>query len=156
MCQPFRALECYIVAMTATTKIYDFPNVGCLLGSAYQQQVSNLASALDAARLDVSPAEYMVLRALYSGAPMQQCELWRTIGKDKAAVCRTVAAMVKKGLVSVTPVSRKCSMVSVTAKGEGIRPAIMEVAGKMHLSLAQKLSDDDFATLQRILEQITK
>lgn len=135
---------------------YEFPNTGCLLGSAYQAQMAALADALKSASLDITPAEYIILRALYSGGTMQQCEIVRLLGKDKGAVCRTVANMAKKGIVVADAVSYKCVNVSLSDAGNQLRDKIDAIARDRHAALENIIGKEDLETLQRILKTIVK
>lgn len=133
---------------------YGFPNIGCLLGKAYQNELTRLASTLNDAHLDISPAEYLILRVLYHNGPSQQCDISRIISKDKASVSRTVNSMSKKGLVDTSQISHKCCIVALTHKGESLRQKIFEIATHQHTDLEAKLSDAELNTLCHILKKI--
>ena len=130
------------------------PNVGCLLGAAYQQQLSRLSSALVDAGLDIVPAEYLVLRGLYARDGMQQCDVAALLGKDKASVSRCVGAMERKGLINIETVSHKCRLIWLSDKGREIEPSIMKVARDRHKALADIVSRKDMEALVRVLKLI--
>ena len=132
---------------------YGFPNVGCLLGKAYQNELTRLASTLNDAHLDISPAEYLILRVLYHNGPSQQCEISRIISKDKASVSRTVTSMAKKGLVDTSQISHKCCIVALTDKGEALRQRTIEIAKHQQADLEAKLSVDELNTLFHIMKK---
>ncbi len=136
------------------TKLYGMPNTGCMLGTAYQTLLSRLSETLSAYGLDLTPPEYMVLRALYTSDGMQQCDLAAMIGKDKGAVCRSVAAMVKKGLLRTEAVSHKCLRVYIAPKGREIEPKIMAVARARQEALASLLTPAELSTFDTVLKKI--
>lgn len=140
--------------MTNKLQTYGGPNVGCMLGTAYQVLVSELTDALAKAGLDITAPEYLILRALYTNDGMQQCELAALLGKDKGAICRCVKTMTAKGLVTTQPVSHKCLKVYVSDKGQHIRPDIMAVAEKQHRALTSMLSSAEMDTFVSILQKI--
>ncbi|MDE6288967.1 MAG: MarR family transcriptional regulator, partial [Muribaculaceae bacterium] len=111
-----------------THQSYAMPNVGCMIGTAFQKLASRLDTSLKQAGLDLTPSEYMLMRAVAKRPGMQQCEIGEMIGKDKASICRGVAAMVKKGYFRTESVSHKCLRVYLSEKGEELLPRIMEVA----------------------------
>ena len=76
--------------MTNEIHTYSGPNVGCLLGTAYQTLLSELTDSLDRKGLDITTSEYLVMRALYSNDGLQQCEIAALLGKDKGAISRCV------------------------------------------------------------------
>lgn len=138
------------------TNIYGGPNVGCMIGTAYQVLVGELGNALDEANLDVTVPEYLILRSLYFQDGLQICELSDIVGKDKGAVSRCVKGLVKKGLVNTEQVSHKCLKVYVSEEGRWIEPEIMNVAQKQHNALASMLTPEErkifLSTLQKIIK----
>ncbi len=130
------------------------PNTGCLLGTAYQTLVSQLAEALQRSELDITVPEYLVLRTLYTSDGLQQCEIASTIGKDKGAICRTVTSLVNKGLVTTESVSHKCLRVYVGPKGREIQPKLNEVALKRQEALEALATDSELQTFVGVLRRI--
>lgn len=143
-----------MVDMTTKETIYDIPNIGCLLGMAYQSEVSRLSVALAEANLNVSPAEYLILRVVAAKGEQQQCDISRLLCKDKASVSRSVHSLAKKRLVNVTPVSYKCCMVALSDAGEKLMPELLKIAKHLQEAMSTKLSEGEVETLRRILETI--
>ncbi|MDE7418975.1 MAG: MarR family winged helix-turn-helix transcriptional regulator [Muribaculaceae bacterium] len=133
---------------------YPMPNLGCLIGAVYQQQLSGLASALAERGLDIIPSEYLVLRSLYGCDGMQQCDVAALLGKDKAGVSRCVSAMERKGLVGVQTVSHKCRRVWLTEKGRELEYVLLKVAEERHKALNDLVSAEDMKTFVKVLKQI--
>ena len=130
------------------------PNLGCLIGTVYQQQLSVLAFALAEEGLDINPSEYLVLRSLYSRDGMQQCDMATLLGKDKAGVSRCVANMEHKGLVKSEFVSHKCRRVWLSDKGKEIEPLLMKIAQARHKALADLIDQEDMKTFVNVLRKI--
>ncbi len=130
------------------------PALGCLIGMAYQTLLSKLDTALKDAGLNITTSEYLILRALYCGDGIQQCDIARMVGKDKAAVCRCVAGLVKKGLIRTEPVSHKCLRVYLTSEGMAIKNKVMEVASARHKALTDMTTPEKLAIFTEILESI--
>lgn len=140
--------------MKDNTATYSMPNLGCLVGTAYQTMLSRLDEALTAKGLGITTGEYLVLRALYTSDGMQQCEIASLIGKDKSAVCRTVTALVRKDLVRTEPVSHKCLRVYATGRGKEIEPLIMQVAEERHQAFTSLLTDQELSAFTGALQKI--
>lgn len=132
------------------------PNIGCLVGTAYQNLVGGTQEALRAAGLDITVAEYMILRTLYDADGLQQCEISTAVGKDKAATCRTVSSLQKKGYVATQTISRKCLKVWLTAAALELKPAIMEVAAKRQAEMDGLATREELEIFRRVLEAIIK
>lgn len=145
-----------MVDMTTMNTMYDIPNIGCLLGTAYQAESTRLSNALAEAGLEITVAEYLILRILLDHQTIQQCDIARILGKDKAAVSRSIQSLVKKGLVDASQVSYKCCMLSLSEKGEALGPLIIEIADARNKALAEKLSKQQMETLREILITIIK
>lgn len=140
--------------MRKTDEIIQSPALGCKVGRAYQIMLSQLATALKEAGLNITTSEYLVLRSVYSKDGLQQCEIADMVGKDKAAVCRCVAGLKKKGLLATESVSHKYLRVYLTDKSREIESDIMAVARKRHSSLINLTSPEELEIFQRILEKI--
>ena len=140
--------------MKKEEKQYDGPALGCKVGRAYQTMLRQLSEALAGTGLEISSGEYLVLRAVYSREGLQQCEIADMVGKDKASVCRTVAALQKKGLVATRAVSHKCLRVYLTDESRAIEPAIMSVAAKRHQALAAATTPEELEIFNRVLDKI--
>ncbi len=130
------------------------PALGCLMGTAYQKLLGELGSALKNAGLDITAGEYIVLRAIYSREGMQQCEIAEIVGKDKAAVCRLVSSLEKKGLIRTESVSYKCLRVYASEKGWEMEPRILSVAQLRHQALADIVAPDELEIFAKVLNKI--
>lgn len=130
------------------------PNMGCLLGAAYQTLVSHLGSVLKEADLGISVPEYLILRALYTCNGMQQCEISEMIGKDKSAIFRTVNGMLKRGLVRTETVSYKCIQVWLTPKSQALRGDILRIAQQRQETLNGICSAEELSIFNLVLHKI--
>ncbi|MDE5887750.1 MAG: MarR family transcriptional regulator [Muribaculaceae bacterium] len=135
-------------------KNIESPALGCLLGTAYQTLLGKLGKALKDASLDINTSDYLVLRAIYSKEGLQQCEIAEMIGKDKAAVCRCVSGLEKKGLVKTVSISHKCLKVFPSQRGLEIKERILGVAQLRHDALLDLTTKEELATFIRVLEKI--
>ncbi len=142
--------------MSENKNTYATPYVGCLVGAAFQKLIAQLDAALKKAALSITAAEYMILRALYTNDGLQQCQICDMVGKDKASICRSVAALDKKGLIKTEYVSHKCIKVWLTEKANEIRPQIMRIADERHKALLSLASEERIKSFIEILDLIVK
>ncbi len=133
---------------------YELPNLGCMVGVAYQKMVGSLGEALAKAGLKISVPEYLVLRVLYGHDGCQQCDIAAALGKDKAAICRCVSGMVRKGLLTTKQVSHKCLRVHLTEEARGIEAAVMRVGAERDALLRTIVPAEDLETFRRVLAKI--
>lgn len=153
--QPFLDLCCYTVMKTENS-IYQAPALGCMIGSVNQILLGELEKTLKEAKLPLTTAEYLVLRALYSREGIQQCEIAKMIGRDKAGVCRCVVGLVKKGLVRTETISYKCLKVYLTDEARAIQPKVLEVAEVRQKALVDLVSQEELEVFNKVLEAIIK
>lgn len=140
--------------MTNEILTYSGPNLGCMLGTAYQTLLSELTDSLDRKGLDITTSEYLVMRALYSNDGLQQCEIAALLGKDKGAISRCVKNLENKNLVTTEVVSHKCLRVYVSEKGRLIQPSVMAVADERHKALTSMLTHHEMETFVSVLKRI--
>lgn len=125
-----------------------------MVGQAYQIMLGQLATALKDAGLDLTTTEYLVLRAVYSREGSQQCEIADMVGKDKAAICRCVAGLEKKGLFVTEAVSHKCLRVYITDKARHIEPIINDISNARHKALADLVTPKQLEIFSQTLDKI--
>lgn len=135
---------------------YQTPAIGCLVGTAYQVLQNDLATALRQKGINISAAEYLVMRAVYSEEGLQPCDVARVVGKDQASVCRSVASLVKKGLLKTESVSHKCLRLFLTEEGRGLREGIMEVAKQRHEALVGMIGQSNLKNFEEVLGKIIR
>lgn len=140
--------------MTNEANTYRWPNVGCMIGKAYNVLTSQLEVALTDAGLNITVAEYLILRCLYTRDGIQQCEIATTVGKDKASVCRCISKMAQKDLVKTEPVSHKCLKVFLTEYARSIEAQIEGIADSRPQTLASLLTENEMASFSDMLNRI--
>lgn len=145
-----------MVEMTTKDMVYEIPNLGCLLGMAYQAELSRLSRVLGENGLGITAAEYLIIRLLLTRGKMQQCELSRTLNKDRASISRSIKSLENKGMVRVNQISYKCCIVSLTEQGRGMEPRVLDVAEKMQQGLAERITPGQMSNLREILKEIIK
>lgn len=130
------------------------PNMGCMLGTAYQTLVRQLSVILDRELPETSVPEYMILRSLYCRDGMQQCEIADIIGRNKGVISRTVKGMVEKGFVRTESVSHKCLKVFLTDKGNAVKAKILAIAHSRQKDFEELLGADKLSIFSECLEKI--
>lgn len=95
-----------------------------------------------------------MLRVLYATDGLRQCDIAATLSKDKAAICRCITGMVKKGLVVTQSVSYKCQCVFLTDRAIALKSQIMGVANECDSRLQNLLTTQESESLRKILIKI--
>lgn len=147
---------CYIVDMTTKDVIYDIPNLGCMLGMAYQAELCRLSKELAGSGLGITAAEYMIVRLLLAHGEMQQCEVSHILNKDRASISRSIKQLENKGLVVIKQLSYKCCLVSLSESGRALEPQILEIAEQLQQKLSERITPQQLNVLRETLKQIIK
>lgn len=140
--------------MKQNSSIYAMPNMGCLLGVAFQRQYSSLEAELKSSGVGITAPEYLIMRVLINNSDLQPCEIADILGKDKAAISRCLTSLVEKGLVETNSVSHKCKRLQLTDKGSDLVPVILKVAETKQRELARVLTQNEMNLLQELLIKI--
>ncbi|MDE6311452.1 MAG: MarR family transcriptional regulator [Muribaculaceae bacterium] len=140
--------------MKKENKMYGMPNVGCMIGTAYQCLVGQLDEILREELPEVTVPEYMILRSLYFRDGMQQCDIAEMVGRDKAVVCRTVKAMVSKGYVRTESESHKCLRVFLTSKAESVKAKVLQIAAGRQKALESVIGPECVSVFSDCLKKI--
>lgn len=133
---------------------YGIPNIGCLIGTAYQTLTVSLAASLSQIGLDITSSEYLLLRCLYDNDGMRLCDIGEKLGKDKGAISRCVSSLVNKGYITTETISHKRVLACLTERGRKIKSEIMTVAQERHKALSDLLTKDEMEILDKVLKKI--
>ena len=96
--------------------------------------------------LEVTVAEWMVLRTMYGSSLSSPSVLAETMGLSRGAVSRLVDRLVRKKLITRTPSTndRRCQTIALTAAGTRIVPKMTAIAEQTernffsHISAAER------------------
>jgi DNA-binding MarR family transcriptional regulator len=120
------------------------------------RQVSNHVSHAFARRVaakDVTVAEWAMMRVLYSTQPIAPSQLADAMGMTRGAISKLADRLVSKSLVArdVSSTDGRAHSLRLTARGKRMVPQLAALAEQNEAECFAHLSNDDRATLQRIL-----
>ena len=102
-------------------------------------------------RMGLGSVEARVLLALGSG-PQTSSQIGRLIGVDRAAVCRSVSALLERDLV--LKLDGRARSVRLTPEGEALIEGIIRVTAERERRLLAGFSDEEIATLLGFLGRL--
>lgn len=107
---------------------------------------------------DVTVAEWVVLRTLFTTSPLKLNELSERVGVDTGAISRLVDKLIKKKLITRKMVSRDRRSVAITLTdvGEKLVPKLAQLADQNDEFYFSKISKSDRAELKRILQKLVE
>ncbi|WP_433353104.1 MarR family winged helix-turn-helix transcriptional regulator [Microtetraspora malaysiensis] len=132
----------------------DHDGLSCLMAKAALGHRVLLAGLL--AEIDLYPGQDRVLLALWEHGPQSQNKLAALLGIDVSTMTRSLQRLERSGFVSrsPSPANRRVSMVSITPKGDALRPEVNRVLGEVHRRMVEGLTAEQVATLCALLEVV--
>jgi DNA-binding MarR family transcriptional regulator len=110
------------------------------------------------AALDVSVAEWVVLRELFEGDPLVPSELAKTIGMTRGAVSKIMDRLEAKSLLtrSTSDRDRRFQAVTVSAKGRALVPRLAALADQNDREFFGHLKPGERQQIERAMREIVR
>lgn len=107
---------------------------------------------------DVTVAEWVALRSLYTGAPCSLGQLAAHVGVDAGATSRLVERLIQKKLASrkILPEDRRAVALDLTPAGRALVPKLAREADENDESFFRVLSKADKEHLLRTMKSLVK
>ena len=140
---------------------FSFDDYDDVLGFVVSQAASmlgqSLKSAIAEAGFDITPRDFALLNRLHQHGQLNQSQLANLTYKDRPAVTRILDKLIKSGYVKKLTCDddRRAFQVSLTAKGEKVRKAIVPLAIDMAVSACEGIPKKDLITTLNTLKSIT-
>ncbi len=131
-------------------------SVGFLLAKAYQRACALFKEEFD--RYDLTPQQFGLLAFLWIEDGLSQSELSARSQIDRTTMGGIIDRLEKEGLAKRAnhPVDRRAFRVLLTSKGKSLEEELCSVANRVLDRFTSPLSNDEHATLIRLLEKIRR
>lgn len=108
------------------------------------------------ASFETTPVQFYVLSALWDPEEIRFKDLARILDMDGATLTGILDRMEKRGFIErkKDPVDRRSVLVSLTHKSKEIRPQMIDIAQDLDQEFRDKVSDEEFSQLLKILDQL--
>jgi DNA-binding MarR family transcriptional regulator len=135
----------------------DVPELTAHLGY-WLRQVANDVSQAFARRVadkDVTVAEWVMMRVLYSTQPVAPSQLANEMGMTRGAISKLADRLVSKSLITreASSTDGRAHSLRLTPQGTLIVPELAALAEQNEAECFAHLSSEDRATLERILKE---
>jgi DNA-binding MarR family transcriptional regulator len=129
-------------------------SLGYLINRTARAFAARLATELRA--FDVGIGQWAVLLHLWANDGMTQAELSRRVAIEQPTMVRTIDRMERDGLVTRTPdpTDRRASRITLTERGWRLRDLLVPLAEKVNQASTSHMTDDEVATLKRLLGKL--
>jgi DNA-binding MarR family transcriptional regulator len=110
------------------------------------------------AALDVSVAEWVVLRELFEGDPLVPSELAKEIGMTRSAVSKIMDRLEAKSLLTraTNERDRRFQAVTVSAKGRALVPRLAALADQNDREFFGHLKAGERQQIERVMREIVR
>lgn len=125
------------------------------------RRISNRISAafaLGLQTMQVSVAEWVVLRQIYGQSEAQPAELADVLGLTRGAVSKILDKLERRGWISRQTSTRdkRAQLLSVTAQGRRILPRLAAIADANDARFFDCLTEEERATLRYLLQKLAE
>lgn len=104
----------------------------------------------------VTPSEWAILAAVGRGGCTNAAEVCEATGRDKAGVARTVAALVRSGLiVRSSGIDARTKTLALSAEAAAAMPLLEACSRQVNRQVLALLRPDERRTLLTLLERLT-
>ena len=131
-------------------------SVGFLLAKAYQRACALFKEEFDS--YDLTPQQFGLLAFLWIEDGLSQAELSSRSQIDRTTMGGIIDRLEKEGIVERAnhPDDRRAFQVFLTARGKSLEEELCLVANRVLEKVNAPLSDEERATLIRLLEKIRR
>ena len=139
--------------MKKENEIFD---LGFYLNRVFADMVNTINSMFAARRIPINHSQLEVMKLLdYTGCEnISQQKIASIIGRDKAAISRTLTHLEKHGYVKRNALSGSKNGISLTEEGKRILPVINRITAETVKSLCQPISEAETRQLASLLKRI--
>ena len=105
---------------------------------------------------NITPSQFYVLSALWDKNELKFKDLARRLDMDGATLTGILDRMEKRGFIErkEDPEDRRSVLVCLTDKSKEIRPQMIEIAQDLDQEFRDKVPDEEFRLLLKVLDQL--
>ena len=129
---------------------------GHLIRRLNQQSTSIFTLRTQEAGFDLTPVQFAALDAIYTHPGSDQARIAEVIGYDRATIGGVMERLLKKGWIRrvVNAQDRRSRDLSLTAKGNKVRLALMPIVQDLQKEILKPLSFEKQETLIQLIRQV--
>ncbi len=147
---------CNMEDMKQENMLFNEKPLGALLSKALYSLNSLHRTRMNQANIDLPHSQFLVLRYLYDTDRLSQIELAKLLGKDVAAIKRTVDNLEAKGWVRREQADRRKNRICITEKGLSVMPEIRKITCETIDMIINGIPESTYATAVSFLNQISE
>lgn len=150
----------YFCAMKDNEQIIESNTLGFHLDRAFTSMVGELNKMLYKFGLPINHSHFVILQILDQYNGISQNDIARLLGKDSAAISRSLKYLETNGFVTRKAISGCKNGVYITEKTIGLRPTIEKVISMVTTTARGRMSEQEYQAginfLTRIYKSINK
>jgi DNA-binding MarR family transcriptional regulator len=128
---------------------------GHLIRRLHQQSTQVFVQRTQAAGFDLTPVQFAALDAIHSHPATDQARVAEMIAYDRATIGGVIERLEQKGWIRrvVSERDRRARELSLTAKGERVRSALLPIVRDLQDDILQSLSSADRASFLKLVRR---
>jgi DNA-binding MarR family transcriptional regulator len=128
---------------------------GHLIRRLHQQSTQVFVQRTQAAGFDLTPVQFAALDAIHSHPATDQARVAEMIAYDRATIGGVIERLEQKGWIRrvVSERDRRARELSLTAKGERVRSALLPIVRDLQNEILQSLSSADRASFLKLVRR---
>ncbi|MCW5658737.1 MAG: MarR family transcriptional regulator [Burkholderiaceae bacterium] len=128
---------------------------GHLIRRLHQQSTQVFVQRTQAAGFDLTPVQFAALDAIHSHPATDQARVAEMIAYDRATIGGVIERLEQKGWIRrvVSERDRRARELSLTAKGERVRSALLPIVRDLQDEILQSLSSADRASFLKLVRR---
>lgn len=129
---------------------------GHLIRRLHQQSTTIFVQRTQAAGYDLTPVQFAALDAIHAHPATDQVFVAELIGYDRATIGGVIERLEKKGWIRrvISERDRRARELSLTAKGDRVRSALLPVVKDLQKGILQPLNDADRECFINLARQV--
>jgi DNA-binding MarR family transcriptional regulator len=131
---------------------------GHLIRRLHQQSTQIFVQRTQAAGFDLTPVQFAALDAIHAHPATDQARVAELIAYDRATIGGVIERLQHKGWIRrvVSERDRRARELSLTAKGERVRSALLPIVRDLQDEILRPLSSADRACFLRLARQLVR
>jgi DNA-binding MarR family transcriptional regulator len=128
---------------------------GHLIRRLHQQSTQVFIQRTQAAGFDLTPVQFAALDAIHSHPTTDQARIAEMIAYDRATIGGVIERLEQKGWIRrvVSERDRRARELSLTAKGERVRSALLPIVRDLQNEILQSLSSADRVSFLKLVRR---
>lgn len=132
----------------------DMKTLGFYVDRLLYAMIKRQNQLLKEAGADIQHSEFITLKMVIALQSATQTQLADVMGKERSGISRTLASLEEKGYIKREPLNGSTNLVTLTEKGEKMKPFTDEISDKLTEQAFKGLSEKRRSSVLSYLDKL--